>query len=133
MMHWGAKHIGRTPEAVGLCWGLLRLVYAEFGIQVPEVKGLTRENAAAVAAGVRDGLKEDWEEIQKPEEGCAVGMSITSDPDEIHHVGVYTDSDGGRVVHCWGRYNVIADTLRGLALKGFRVVRFYRHKAWPSS
>jgi hypothetical protein len=127
--HWAAKYIGRSPDAIGYCWGLLRLIYADFGIQVPEVRGLSRENAEAVAAGVRGSLMEDWDEVPYPVEGCAVGMNLR-DNGEIHHVGVFTHSDDGRVVHAWGTHNVIAETQRSLRLKGFKVIKFYMHKSW---
>lgn len=127
--HWAAKYIGRSPESVGYCWGLLRLIYSDLGVQVPAVEGLSKENAERVAASVRDGLLEDWAEIPFPVEGCAVGMNLR-DNEEVHHVGVFTHSDGGYVIHAWGDHNVIADKIRTLKLKGFRVIKFYMHKQW---
>lgn len=127
--HWAAKYVGRSPESVGFCWGLLRLIYSDLGVEVPAVPGLSMENAERVAAGVRDKLKEDWDEIPFPVEGCAVGMNL-KDNGEIHHVGVFTHSDGGYVIHAWGAHNVVADRPRSLGLKGFKVVKFYMHKQW---
>lgn len=129
--HWAKTWIGKKPEEVGFCWGLLRLVYGGFGIALPEVLGLTLENSAIVAARAVDDLASDWREIPLPFEGCVVAMSQASSG-YIHHVGVYTGSDGGRVVHCWGRGRVVADDFRGLRLKGFNLLKFYRHKLWPS-
>lgn len=130
--HWAVKYIGKTPEAIGFCWGLLRAVYEDQKVTLPAVEGLTRENAVEVADRVRDAISEDWEEVPEPFELCAVGMSQKSSGD-IHHVGVYTAADGGKIVHCWGAQRVIADDLPGLMRKGFKQFKFYRHKLWPSS
>lgn len=127
--HWAAKYVGRSPRDVGFCWGLLRLVYADLGVAIPAVPGLSMENAEEIAAAVRDGLLDDWEEIPHPVEGCAVGMNLRPNG-EIHHVGVFTHSDGGYVVHAWGPHNVVADTVRALRLKGFKVIKFYMHRRW---
>lgn len=130
-MHWAVKYIGKTPEEIGFCWGLLRAVYAEQEVGLPAVEGLTMRNADEVAAKVRDKLTGDWVEIEEPQELCAVAMSQAPDG-QIHHVGVYTSADGGRVVHCWGAHRVIAEDFRRLRLKGFKIIKFYRHKLWPS-
>ncbi len=67
--------------------------------------------------------------MQAPFDGAAVAMSQKM---AIHHVGLYTTADGGRIVHCQDKANVIADTIRGLKLKGFRTIKFYRHITWPT-
>lgn len=129
-MHWAVPFIGKKPEEVGYCWGLLRSVYATFGVDLPTVEGLTLRNSYQMAAIVRSGFIADWEIAEKPFDGCAVGMSQLQ---EIHHVGIYAAADGGKIVHCWSRHNVIADSPNGLSWKGLRIVKFYRHRSWPIS
>jgi cell wall-associated NlpC family hydrolase len=130
MSHWSSKYIG-IPYVVGGrdksgldCWGLLRLVYAdEFGIQLPVFAHLNVESAMEACSAVATESV-DWEEISKPIDGCGVAMSQRK---AIHHVGLYANSDGGKIIHSWERHNVICDTLRGLWLKGFKIVKFYKH------
>jgi cell wall-associated NlpC family hydrolase len=128
-MHWATKYIGKKPEQVNFCWGLLRLIYADFNVTLPSVEGLTRENAVQIADQVRGQMEGDWEEVPEPFELCVVAMGQSK---EIHHVGVYTGADGGKIIHCWGSHCTIADDFRGLKFKGFRIIRFYRHKLWPT-
>lgn len=129
-MHWATKYIGKKPEEVDFCWGLVRLIYAEFGVELPKVEGLTRSNAEQIASKVRGTLAVDWAEVLLPFEGCVVGMSQTGGL-QFHHVGVFTNADRGKVIHCWGSQNTIADGLRSLRLKGFQTIKFFRHRLWP--
>jgi hypothetical protein len=125
-MHWATPYIGRK----GTCWDTLAVIYREiFGISLPEVEDVTQATVMQVALRIQRGLQEDWTEIEVPFDGCAVGMGLRN---IIHHVGVYSTADGGRVVHCYGTHNVVADTVRMLKVKGFKVVKFYRHRLWPS-
>ncbi len=128
-LHWAVPFIGKSPEQVNFCWGFLREAYKSFGISLPPVEGITRTNAEEVGKASHY-LMEDWIEVEKPFDRCAVGMGQT---DTIHHVGVYTSSDGGLIVHCWGDCNVIAEPLRRIRLRGFKTIKFYRHKLWPTS
>lgn len=128
-MHWATKYIGKSPEQVNYCWGLVRLIYADFKLELPTIEGLTRENAKAIAEEIRPWMIGDWEEVPEPFELCMVGMS---QHEAIHHVGVYTGADQGRIIHCWGPHRTIADSFRGLELKGFKTIKFYRHKLWRS-
>jgi cell wall-associated NlpC family hydrolase len=135
-MHWATKYIG-MPYELGArredcvdCWGLLWLIYHEqFGIELPEFPGIAAASAIAINSTLRDSVQSDWIQIPKPFEGCAVGMGMRK---ALHHVGVYVNADGGRIVHGWDGRNVVADTLKSLSSKGFRTVAFFRHLQWPS-
>lgn len=131
-MHWSLNYVGKTPEEIGFCWGLLRTFYAGHNIQLPVIPGLTKENHIEIAEACQRVLVCDWEQVPEPFEGAAVAMSVLEFGD-IHHVGIWTDADGGRIVHCWGDHRVVADTLRGLKQKGLKQIKFYRHKSWPHS
>lgn len=81
-------------------------------------------------ARIREQVQTDWMESPIPFEGCAVAMGLKED---IHHVGIYTSADGGKIIHAWHSYNVIADRFLGLRFKGFHTIKFYRHVLWPIS
>ncbi len=130
-MHWTAKYIGIPYEIGGRdgwgidCWGLLRMAYGErFGIHLPSLPGVTALGILSLMKKLKGALDEEWAQVKEPFDGCGVAMSQSH---SIHHVGVYADVDGGKIVHAWDGHNVIADSRRGLAHKGFKIVLFYRH------
>jgi cell wall-associated NlpC family hydrolase len=135
-MHWAAKYVGLKHEVGGRgptawdCWGLLLLVYAnEFGITLPDLPGIAAADTRAISHVFRIEAAADWTELTVPQDGYAVGMSQKR---AIHHVGVYLKADGGKILHCWDSQCVIVDTLSDLRLKGFRTVKFFRHRLWLS-
>lgn len=137
MSHWAVKYIGlkhvpggRGAEGVD-CWGLVRLVYRdEFQIELPMLPGVSQSSILSIAGAISSHVERDWEEVYRPFDGCTVAMSQHK---VIHHVGLFAEADGGKIIHCWDKQNVIADTVRGIAFKGFQVIKFYRHKLWHTS
>ena len=135
MIHWAAKYIGmkytlgsRGPNEVD-CWGLLYLIYRrEFHIELPEFPGIALADLMVIRNQLREAIQTDWVEVEKPFDGAAVAMSQRA---TLHHVGIYVRSDGGKVLHGWDGRGVVADTISDLRLKGFRVIRFFKHKTWP--
>ncbi len=133
--HWACKYIGlpcslgaRGPTQVD-CWGLLCLVYAnEYRIELPRFPGIALCPIGTISATLREAAQSDWSVSSVPFDGAAVGMSIQK---ALHHVGVFTEADGGKIIHAWERRNVVADTVAGLRQKGFRTITFFKHKSWP--
>lgn len=133
-MHWAAQYIGfpyleggRGAGGVD-CWGLLCLVYAqEFHTILPLIPGVTANNVALFNTMLQRQVLREWVEVDMPSDGCAVAMSQKQ---AIHHVGLWVDADGGKVIHSWKQQKVIADTLRTLKLKGMKTIKFYRHRSW---
>jgi len=140
-MHWVCDYLGkphvpgaRGPEAFD-CWGLVRDIYERrFNIDLPFYPGLPREPTPAdtrlMLKEIRNELKEDWVVSEKPFDGCAVAMSQSQ---VYHHVGLYMEADGAKVLHCWDGSAVVLDTLPRLRLKGLKKITFYRHRLWPTS
>lgn len=128
-MHWASQFIGKTEAEVNHCWGLLRMAYQlRFGISLPELPNVASDTVRAINATINGEICKEWEEVESPFDGCAVGMSQS---EALHHVGIYIDADGGKIVHCWGGSNVIADSLKSLKIRGFKIIKFYRHRLWP--
>jgi len=133
-MHWATKYIGLPYEISGRtvggvdCWGLICLVYEnEFGITLPFIPGIPACEVSALCAAIEKEVEQDWVKVEKPFDACAVTMS---QGEVMHHVGLWIGADGGKVIHCWGRHKVIADTPKGIKLKGIRHMKFYRHREW---
>lgn len=133
--HWARKYIGmqhslgaRGPRQVD-CWGLLCVVYKnEFKIDLPQFPGIALCSVVAITSAIGESAKKDWIEVKNQFDGCAVGMGLQK---VVHHVGIFADADGGKVIHSWEKRNVVADTVDGLRAKGFRTIKFYRHREWP--
>lgn len=112
------------------CYGLLRLIYLnEFAIELPLYPGLVEQGIWPIAGKIAENAGREWLELERPVDGCAVGMSQR---EILHHVGIFATADGGRVIHCWDGHQTVADTMRGLALKGFLNIKFFQHRLWPT-
>lgn len=113
--HWALDYLGQRWTATGTeleswnCWTLFRHIQlVHYGLEVPDLSLKTaRHLRACVAAGRQAVLLPGWEPADVPEEGCAVAMSKGAKGD-LHHVGVWTSVDGGRVVHCLETVGVVA-------------------------
>jgi len=129
MSHWARNYIGLPHchggrDRSGLdCWGLVTLVYEEvLGIMLPELPGITTQGVFAVSREIATQRTAGWTRIERPIECGIVGMSHNH---ALHHVGIWTDADGGKVIHCW-KSSVVADTLDALKRwKGIRTLEFY--------
>lgn len=136
-MHWAVPYIGmpyveggRGPVEVD-CWGLLRLIYLrEFNIELPLLPGIAAANLLKCHSEYQKAVDEDWLLWDKPFNGAAVAMSQGR---IIHHVGIWANADGGKVIHAHcGLENSVADTLERIRLRGYNTVRFYKHRLWPT-
>lgn len=137
MNHWATKYIGkpfklgaRGPVAYD-CWGLMREIYqTEFNIQLPDHPGVTEETLGFQSRVLLEDMSTAWVPSPEPFDGCGVAMSHKI---IFHHVGVYLDVDGGKVLHAWEGTGVIASSYRDLRLaRGMKNIKYYRHKLWPT-
>lgn len=129
MSHWATQYIGlkydlggRTREGLD-CWGLVCLAYQEqLSVELPLLPGIGDTRLINAVNDIWDeGV--DWKEVTEPQDLDVVGMGRKS---VLHHVGLWTGSDGGKIIHCMG-YPVKAETQRQLELQGLRNFRFFRH------
>ena len=124
---WPLKYIG-DPWVCGEhdCWAFARRVWREeFGMDV-ETIDIDAASALAVMREMRDGdhLKK-WAAIDYPEEGCGVLMGKSDRPS---HVGVWSEIDGGKILHSVQGVGVIFTGLESLELMGYRVLGWYRRQ-----
>ncbi len=129
-MHWAVPYIGlpwvrgaRGPDAYD-CWGLLVHLYrSRYKTELPDAPHTElKEFARLVTAEVNNPTT--WTQVSVPFEGCAVAIGGT---EFFHHVGLWLDVDGGKILHCASMKKTVAETLRGLKASGMRRVLFYRH------
>jgi len=131
MSHWASKYIGipyllggRTAEGVD-CWGLVRLVYLqERGIDLPILPGVVEGGLLGACREIRSQKGDKWEGLIAPTDLCAVAMGRARR--SFSHVGVWTDADGGKVIHAYEKGCVVAETLRTLnRFYGLVNIQFY--------
>lgn len=135
-MHWAVPYVGlkyergaRGPQSYD-CWGLLWKVYQDrFNIDLPEYPGIVSKSTQVRCQTITRDIEENWEESESFD-GAGVALSQGK---AFHHVGVWVEADGGKILHAWEGLGVIASRWKDLKLRGFRVIKFYRHKKWPTS
>ena len=67
-----------------------------------------------------------WEQIDRPEDGCAVLMSRNRYP---VHIGMWLDIDGGKVLHCAQGMGVVFQNRQALAFDGWTGLTFWRYRS----
>lgn len=122
--NWPVRYIGdEWVNGKHDCWAFCRRVWAEvFAVFVPVVD-VDALNMLTVMKSLRGhGEREKWLIVDIPSEGGAVLMSQSKRPS---HVGVWTEIDGGGVVHCVKGIGVIFTPLSALSAMGYKVLGFY--------
>ena len=121
---WPARYIGEpyVPREHD-CWAFARRVWREvFGFDVPAVNVDPSDAFAVVRALAGHPERARWSELARPREAAAVLMTTGT---RGCHVGVWSDCDGGGVLHCLAGCGVVWSSLPALALHGWRVLGFY--------
>lgn len=131
--HWAIPHIGKAwvSGARGPgdfdCWGLVCYVYKmELGIDVPQMPGVDAKNRLLVSRVMRD--QEIFEVAETPQEFDVVVLGRSS---QCQHVGIYTESEGGGVVHCQEGAGVVFVSIPQLKAQNFNNISFLRHDNVP--
>jgi hypothetical protein len=98
-----------------------------FGQEIPEYPGINARDLLKVCRMIEAGASGgEWNRLASPREGCAVGLSKRADR-SFHHVGIFTEADGGLVVHAVDGANVLAQTIASLKAFGFGRIEFYEY------
>jgi len=131
-MHWASEFIGkpwvsgaRGPDVFD-CWGLLFHIYkTKYQTILPLYEDTNAANVLEATKQINAGcLGSDWERIEKPFEGCAVGMSTHK---LFHHVGLYIVANGGVILHCADGKGVVAQSIPVLKSQGWGRIEFFKH------
>lgn len=122
---WATRYIGQPWEpGHNDCWAFARRVWHEqFGWVVPPVYVDALNRLASARAMQAQGMYVGWETASGPTEGSAVVMSKGR---HASHVGVWTQADGGGVVHSVQGMGVVFTPLPALAAMGLKVLAYYR-------
>lgn len=108
------------------CWLFFREIQAKhYGRTVPIVD-VDVMDIRDVIHKVDAEKKAHWEQIGKPEDGCAVLMSRNRYP---VHIGMWLDIDGGKVLHCAQGMGVVFQNRQALKFDGWTGLTFWRYRS----
>lgn len=96
----------------------------QYGISLPMLQGVAEGPAASCREIAHQAALPDWRTLEAPQEGCLVALTQRREP---HHVGLYVAADQGKILHAQPGVGSVADSIRSLALKGFRLKGWYRY------
>lgn len=106
------------------CWLFFREIQAKhYGRTVPIVD-VDVMDIRDVIHKVDAEKKAHWEQIGKPEDGCAVLMSRNRYP---VHIGMWLDIDGGKVLHCAQGIGVVFQNRQALKFDGWTGITYWRY------
>lgn len=126
MSHWAARYLGTPWENHSNdCYALVRRIYREhFAIEMPVVD-VNALSTLAVARAAAAFDRSAWREVATPADGDVVQMGCARRP---HHVGVWIDVDGGRILHSTEGAGVIAQSRAQARANGWQILNIYRHQ-----
>jgi len=126
--HWAVEHISKPwvcntagPDTFD-CWGLVRWVYKNvLGVDLPEMPHIRPHEWLKIARAIKH--QNLFEEASTPKEYDVVAMGKCKD---CHHVGVYTEADGGGIVHCEEGTGVVFMSMSSVRANGYTQLKFLR-------
>ena len=110
---------GRTPEEGFDCWGLVRYLYQQRGVELP-LYLIDPQDRDAVNAEMMMEAARCWQQVSPPAIGDVVLLELAEGVP--NHVGIYIG--GGDFIHAYNK-SVVIDRLRNWRS---RVVVFYKPK-----
>ncbi len=127
-MSWPTKYIGlaydQSEKNGHTCWSLVRAIQLqEFGRKVPDIP--YHHNIRTRLIFFRDHPeRQRWQAAKTPREGDCVLLAQARFPS---HCGVWSQADGGGVVHAVEGVGVVWQNRAALRAHGWRLEGFYRY------
>lgn len=133
MNHWATAFIGLPhvrgatgPDAYD-CWGFVRHIQLQqYGRNLPDVSHLGPDTKSAAATISNHDERDNWVEVDQPEDGDLVLMARNQIP---VHIGIWIHANGtGGVLHSLERVGVTFSNGSNLKNQGWGKVRYFRSK-----
>jgi cell wall-associated NlpC family hydrolase len=122
----GIPFVNRGRTLMGAdCWGLVRLVFEAYGVNVPDYR-VSCFASTDIDATV-EGARNQWQRLEKPEPPCLIVMKgIDPDaPQACSHLGVYVGE--GRMIHTFQKTMSCLERIKhpyfGPKIEGYYVLR----------
>ena len=106
------------------CWLFFREIQAKHYGRIVPIVDVDVMDIRDVIHKVDAEKKAHWEQIGKPEDGCAVLMSRNRYP---VHIGMWLDIDGGKVLHCAQGMGVVFQNRQALKFDGWTGITYWRY------
>ena len=106
------------------CWLFFREIQAKHYGRIVPIVDVDVMDIRDVIHKVDAEIKAHWEQIGKPEDGCAVLMSRNRYP---VHIGMWLDIDGGKVLHCAQGMGVVFQNRQALKFDGWTGITYWRY------
>jgi cell wall-associated NlpC family hydrolase len=120
------NEFGRTPDEGFDCWGLCRWIWKEhYGIDVPRYDEDYEQiaNYSEVGNAVKDGIADQWQQVDDIQEGDGVVLRLNNYP---MHIGVIVAKN--TFLHVYRKIQTSIARLDSLQWDR-RIVGFYRHQS----
>ena len=105
------------------CWLFFREIQAKHYDRIVPIVDVDVMDIRDVIHKVDAEKKAHWEQIDKPEDGCAVLMSRNRYP---VHIGMWLDIDGGKVLHCAQGMGVVFQNRQALKFDGWTGITYWK-------
>ena len=136
MQHWANRYLGKPWEKAAEgphaydCYGLVRAIYRDFlqidlplfDIAAMSPVAIRRDMHTEAGSGRWQPLDFDTEPLRD------FDVLLMSYAKRAHHVGIWVEVDGGRVLHALEGAGVVAPSWHSLPMSGWRVIEAYRRK-----
>ena len=107
------------------CWLFFREIQEKHYGRIVPIVDVDVMDIRDVIHKVDAEKKAHWEQIGKPEDGCAVLMSRNRYP---VHIGMWLDIDGGKVLHCAQGMGVVFQNRQALKFDGWTGISYWKYK-----
>jgi len=125
-MSWEERHIGKRWTKQVDCYERAKLIIKEeLGIDMPTVSGLSKFGRAKCLLRFE---QQHCNKVSDFKPLDLVLMRLVGSEIEEHHIGVWSDVDGGGVVHSMENSSTIFQSLTGLKATGWVIARVIRIK-----
>lgn len=127
---WVADVVGKGWQAYATgpeyfdCWGVVCHAFKEkFALDLNRHLEIPSMNPAAFHKVVATEIKAgNWQQLNQPEDGCLVLMSTAR---IWHHIGIWLDINGGRLLHSSEGFGVALDSRN--TLNSFNRVEYWKY------
>lgn len=128
--HWSARYLSLKWNSVHFnCWHFFRKVYLELlGVKLPVID-THPDHKFQIGKDFRNytSRRYDWNEIKEPLEPMEFDAVAMGSKGSVYHVGIWTEVDGGKVVHCNMDQGVTCMSIARLRDLGYDTFKYYRH------
>lgn len=125
-MSWEQKYIGQPWTKEHDCvWHVKSIYQKELGVHIPNVAGMGVRQRATTLLEEKEAK---YIKVKTPVEFDLILLKFTGGSQEIH-IGIYSEEDGGGVIHAVESSGVVFRSLTDMQCAGWEIVTKLRYTA----